>query len=341
MRANAYNCILPRTEKGKHPTMVDLAKIKNLGLWPSTREEIKSTVSKYLGAMPKSAVEPQVKVVDELQTPGYLRRRINYFVDDWSRVSAWLCLPEGKEEVPALLCCHPRVPQGKDQTVGLEGDGALAFAHRYAEMGYITLAPDCVNAGERTSPGREAFDTTNHYKDHPRLPVMGKMLADHMRALSILTETKRVDGARLGVIGHGLGGANALLLAAFDERIQTCVASCAFSRFADDPKAERWIDDDGFALWPTLAGDLEKGTLPFDWEHILALAAPNPTMLLTALNDDVLAKTKSCGKAVKLARRIYKLLGEEQALENVEHRQGRTLNEDLLVRADEWFERWL
>jgi cephalosporin-C deacetylase-like acetyl esterase len=173
------------------------------------------------------------------------------------------------------------------------------------------------------------------------MSLIGKMLADHVHAIDLLCDTKRVDSARIGVAGHGMGGCNALFLASFDERVQACVASCAFTRFADDPHVDRWLADNGFCCLPKLQEAVKTRKFPFDWEHLLGLSAPSPTLLLTALNDTVLSKTRSCEKATKLARNVYRLLGEEEALCNFEHRDGHSVSEEGLAKTDEWFERWL
>ena len=321
--------------------MMNLAKLKGLSEWPKVRGEIESAVLSVLGEMPKERAELQTKVIDEDSFPGYVRRRVSYFVDDWSRVSAWLFVPDGKEEVPGILCCHQTVPQGKDEPAGIEGDANLAFARRYAEMGYVTIAPDCIGAGERVGVGLDPFDTRHFYKDYRKWSAMGKMLWDHVHAMDALCETKRVDPGRIGVIGHSLGGHNALMLAAFDERVQGCVASCGFTRFADDKTPGRWARDEGFVYMPALVEAVKAKKYPFDWEHVLALAAPAPILLITALNDACFSNTKSCEKAAKTARRVYEMLGEPEAIENHEHREGHGMTTELLEVADAWFERWL
>lgn len=321
--------------------MIELGKVSGLAGWRESRAEIEKNAFSLLGPLPKNRVELQTKTVDEDQCSGYTRKRINYFVDEWERVSAWLFVPEEKEEMPALLCCHDMVPQGKDEAAGLEGDPLLSFAQHYAELGYVTLAPDCITAGDRVSSGLAAYDTKSFYKEHPKSSVLGKMLADHIYALDMLSEDKHVDSARIGVVGHGLGGTNALLLAAFDERVQACVASCGFSRFSDDKQAVRWAMQDGFAAVPKLREAIEKKSYPFDWEHVLALAAPTPTLLLTALNDEIFPAAKSCEKAVDAARSIYRLLGAASALDIETHQFGHRMTADTVQSADEWLERWL
>ncbi len=321
--------------------MIDLAKLTSLSDWPAIRTKIEQAVVSVLGPMPKEKVELQTKTIDEMQFSGFVRRRINYFVDEWERVGAWLFIPDRKEEMPGVLCCHDSSPQGKDEAGGLEGDPLLAFAQHYAELGYITLAPDSITTGDRISAGLAPLDTKAFYKDNPKWSAMGKMLFDHMCAIDALCEVKRVDSARLGVVGHGMGAQNALLLSAFDERVQTCVASCGFTRFANDKEPERWLLDDQFVSLPLLKEAVKSKTFPFDWEHVLALGAPSPTLIVTALNDERFTNAKSCEKAVQTAGGIYKLLGASPAVSHYTHNGGHHMTVDALQIADEWFERWL
>jgi len=321
--------------------MINLAKSVNLKDWPGMRSQIETNVKTVLGAMPSERVELQTKTVDELQFPNYVRRRVNYFVDEWERVSAWLFIPERKDEVPGILCCHQQVPQGKDEPAGLEGEGMMAFAQHYAELGYVTLAPDVITAGDRISSGLAAFDTRSFYKDNPKMSALGKMLADHVCAIDVLCEAKRVDSARIGVIGHGLGGHNALLLAAFDERVQACVTSCGFTRFAADKAPERWARDNGFVCLPLLREAIKTRQFPFDWEHILSLIAPCPTLVVASPKDELFSNTQSCEKAVELAKGVYRLLGAQDALHIYTHEDGHRMTPEVLQVCDEWFDRWL
>ncbi len=321
--------------------MIDLSKLKNPLDWIQARKEIESAVMKTMGKLPKERADLQLKVIDEESFAGYTRRRVNYFVSEWERISAWLFLPDRKDQVPAVVCCHSEHPDGKAETAGLTGNRLMALAQHYAEQGYATIAPDSATAGERISPGKDAYDTTNFYKDWPKGSLLGKMMWDYTCALEALGDVPGVDGARMGIIGHGLGGTSALLVAAFDERVQVCVASCAFTRFQDDKQPGRWVQNGDCALLPNLEEAIASKSFPFDWEHVLALAAPTPTLVITALNDDRLANTKSCQKAVGAAKNVYRMLGAENALENWTHSNGRTITVETLDAADEWFERWL
>ena len=86
--------------------MADLKALDELDQWPKLRKKIETSVKSILQMPVNSSVEPQVKVMDEFSDAGYTRRRINYFVDDWSRISAWLLVPDGATEEPAIICMH-------------------------------------------------------------------------------------------------------------------------------------------------------------------------------------------------------------------------------------------
>ncbi|MBX3178995.1 MAG: dienelactone hydrolase family protein [Candidatus Hydrogenedentes bacterium] len=316
--------------------MVDLTALKDAAEWSRARKEILEAVKDVIGQRASNTTDLQLNVVDEDDFPNYVRKRVNYFVDEWTRISAWLFVPNEREEMPAVLCCHQECRQGKNEPAGLEGNGRMAFATHYAERGYITLAPDCITAGERVSSRLQAWDPSLFYADHPQVSLLGKMLDDHARALDVLERERLVDPARIGVIGHGIGGTNALLLAALDGRVQCCVASCGFTRFSTDSGVDRW-----FKFLPGLKSAAESGEYPFDWEHVLALAAPSAVLAITAIGGSGQANPESCAEAVAQVERLYKFVGAPRAIEHFMHDDGDQMTFETLDMADDWFERWL
>ncbi|HIA46457.1 MAG TPA: hypothetical protein EYN96_00460 [Candidatus Hydrogenedentes bacterium] len=322
--------------------MAKLSDLKSLSDWPKMRKSFESSLQTMLGKLPDTSLDLQVKVVDEIEGPGYIRRQIEYFVDEWARISAWLFVPEDSVDCPAIICCHSRTKMGKDEPAGYEGaDPLLAFARHYAELGYVTIAPDCISVGERKFNRLDSFDTSAYYKEKPKLSALGKMVSDYQRCIDALEEVTEVDAARIGTIGHGLGGCNALLLSAVDDRIGAVVASCGFTRFENDSQPDRWLEHDGLSLLPKLKSHIASGKYPIDWEHILALSAPSPTLLITPQNEDLLSSPSSCGIAAEHAQLVYAKLGAGHALENCIHPGDESLPTDQMDLADEWFDRWL
>jgi dienelactone hydrolase len=318
-----------------------LSAVKERGDWPATRQKIEAAIHSLLGKLPKDPIDPQAKIIEEQTLSGVVRRRVNYFVDEWSRITAWMFVPEDEQDCPAILCLHGRTAVGKDECAGIDSDPLYAFAKHYAEMGYVTFAPDAVTFGERLPARGMSMDTRLFYKDNPKLTALGKMLWDHTCCLDVLSEMKEVDPGRLGVIGHDLGAVNALMLAAFDDRIRTTVASSGFTRFDAEPGPDRWAPEEGLVLLPQLREAFETRSFPFDWEDVLALIAPNPLLVASATNDEVLAAPESVGDAVKTAGTVYKMLGASEALEHFAHNGGHAMTIESLETADAWFDRWL
>lgn len=325
----------------KNGAMVDLTKIASLTGWPDTRKELEDLFRKTVRVPKYEDAELQIRVQEENEVNGISRRQIIFFLNDVEMVSGWLFIPEGREETPAILCCHHESIYGKDEAAGLDGEPRLAFAQHYAEMGYVSLAIDMPTVGRRASGKVDPYDTAPFYKEHKELSFAGKMLADHSRALDVFSEIKRVDSTRIGVIGHGLGGLNALLLAAYDDRVQACVTSCGFTRFAIDKKAGLWPGQEQMVLFPDVVKAKKENEIVFDWEHILALAAPTPVQVITSVSNALHSNPKSCKKVTDLASKVYKLLGASGALDYFPHYDGYTVMPETLEVADEWFERWL
>ena len=321
--------------------MAGLAKVADLSAWPDTRKSIGTAIKGVLGSVPKRSTDLQVKTIDELDCGSYVRKRVNYFVSEWERVSAWLLEPNHTDDRPGVVCCHDTFRGGKEEPAGLAGDPMLAFAKYYAERGYTVLAPDCVTAGERISSGLSAFDTTSFYKEHPRMSALGKMLFDHMRGLDVLETLSTVDPSRLGVIGHGLGGTNSLLLAAMDERVHACVASGALTDFDPESEHGKWAGELNLNLLPKFTLAQQKGEEPFTWAEVIAMVAPNPTLIVAGDGDPRCIPLKSCEAAVKEASSVFKMLGAGMAISCESHPDGSEVTWDVIASADDWFDRWL
>ncbi|MEN6302839.1 MAG: dienelactone hydrolase family protein [Armatimonadia bacterium] len=284
--------------------------------WPAKRRDIIRRLEPLLGEMPAEAPPLRPQVLGQTDEPKYLLQKVEYRVEAGETCRAWLLMPRPlAHRQPAIVCCHQRVERGKDELAGVQGHRQLALAKELAGRGFVCLAPDCLTAGERVYPGRGAFEATPYYEQHPSSSLMGKMLWDHQRALDFLCMLDAVDSDRLGVIGHGLGGQNAIMLAAFDHRVKVAGASCAYAPFAADEKPERWGD-----YLPGLKGYFERGEHPpFLWVEALALLAPRAFHYTYALEDSVYPAGRAVAEDMLKLGRLYDLLGCRQKFIYHEH----------------------
>src|SRR5207248_10006719 len=133
-----------------------------------------------------------------------------------------LFIPAGeRHRRPAIVCLHQTVAIGKEEPAGLGGKENLHYALELARRGFVTLAPDYPRFGD--------YHVDPYSMSYVSATMKG--IRNHRRAVDLLTSMPEVDAHRIGVIGHSLGGHNALFLATFEPRIAAVVTSCGFTSF--------------------------------------------------------------------------------------------------------------
>ena len=279
--------------------------------WPAKRRDILARLHSAMGQPPETVVPLAPEVLSQEDMGAYILQKVRYQVEPGERCPAWLLLPKPlSHRQPAVLCCHQMVPQGKDEPAGISGCRGLALARELVGRGYVCLAPDALTAGERVCPEGEPFDLRQFHERHPNWSALGKMLWDHQRGLDFLCMLDAVDSDRLAVIGHSLGGGNAIILGAFDHRIKITAASCAYS--PSETQAQR-CRQSWFNYLPARRESLtERESLPFAGVELLALLAPRPFHYSYALEDQCFAGSDAVSVDMTKLGRLYDLLGCRQ-----------------------------
>jgi dienelactone hydrolase len=219
----------------------------------------------------------EVRVLEEVKLDHYVRRKILFRSPDGDFIPAYLLLPDGPGKHAAMLCLHQTTPIGKDEPAGLGGKPNLRYAAELAERGYVALAPDYPSFGDYTY----AFDQPNY--------VSGTMkgIANHMRAVDLLVSLANVETKGIGVIGHSLGGHNALFLTAFDQRVRAVVTSCGFTSLAKymHGNLKGW---DQKRYMPLIGERYHNSPVevPWDFPDILGAIAPRAIFINAPLHDD-------------------------------------------------------
>ncbi|MBU7014234.1 MAG: dienelactone hydrolase family protein, partial [Theionarchaea archaeon] len=257
--------------------------IDTVGQWEKNREDIRERLHRTLGFSPEPRKTRDLVVLDEEHLEHYRRQRISYTAMQ-DRITAYLLIPSPLEKpAPAVVAMHQTVNSGKNEVVALDGCTDFAYGHDLAERGYIVLAPDYLTAGERVSPGESPFDSAEFYKRYPEWSIVGKNMEDSMAAVDILCTVGGVDPKRIGVIGHSLGGHNAMFAMAVDHRIQACVSNCGMSLFSEEELRMEWSLEDGYIYIPALRRYfLENLEPPFDIHEVAALIAPRPFLNISS-----------------------------------------------------------
>lgn len=279
----------------------------------------------------------------------YMRRLITYKVEADESVPAWLLTPKGiapERGWPAILAIHQHGGQydlGKSELVGLVGDAQYAYGRDLCQRGYVVLCPDMLCFEERR-PSEEAIQRGNGRLDgldYERFEftkrlisgscLQTKYLHDLSCALDLLTSLPNVDSARLGAIGHSLGGQETLWLTWYDPRVTAAVSSCGFSLM-------RTIVRDG--INHNFAAYVPDMLAVGDVDTLVADLASRP-FLLTAGESDPIFPIDGVRTLVEHAQQAYGQQNAAERFQTLLFPGGHSFPDDVKALAYEFLDCWL
>jgi len=311
--------------------------------WEQQRKDIKERLFSTIGTPPvnrnTSAIEVQNKEILE----NYVRSKITYCVGAEETITAYLLTPKEMEnQGPAILALHQTVRSGKDEVVGLDGHQDYAYGHDLAEKGYIVLAPDYLTAGERVYPNKESFDSGPFYEQYENWSIVGKNLEDTKSAVDVLHSLEYVDKNKIGIIGHSLGGHNAIFSAALDDRIKVAVSNCGFSVFSEEEERLEWSLEEGYIYIPKLRKFfLENIDPPFELHEVAALIAPRPWLNISAYYDMAYGNQGFLAEVGTLLYQVFSLYDASNSFGYYMHGNNHSFPKSARSLSYEWLDRYL
>lgn len=301
------------------PPGLDAEEVASGGDWAQQRAQILEGMQMAMGKLPgrKDLLPVTVKITDSLISQKYTRYTIRMTVAENEFLPAYLYLPPAKEsagQIAAMLVLHGTGDLGKRLVDGESPLRNRALARELAERGYVVIAPDYPGMGDLIG-----YDFDNDRYESATMAA----IFNHMRCVDLLQSLPQVDPARVGVIGHSLGGHNAMFVAAFDTRMKAVVSSCGWTLMDYYDIGEEaslkyggrlgpWAQD---KYMPLLRDkyQLDAGKIPFDFDGVIAALAPRPFFSNSPLNDanfDV----EGVRKGIASARKVYRLFNAEDKL---------------------------
>lgn len=279
--------------------------------WGKRRKEILEGMQQAMGPLPDRThlVDFDIKVVDVKKGDGYTRQTISFTTEPGDRLSALLYIPDitkkGKR-VPGMLALHPTGEKGK---LIVAGEGPLEnrqYGLELAQRGYVVICPDYLSFGDSKDYD---FDNDQY--------VSGTMkgIFNHMRCVDLLQSLDFVDPNQIGVIGHSLGGHNAMFVGVFDQRLKVIVSSCGWTPFHDyyGGDIKGWTSPRYMPRLRDVYG-LDPDKVPFDFYEIIAALAPRPFFSNSPLHDENF-DVAGVRKGIFEASKIYRLLDAEKNLQ--------------------------
>ncbi len=311
------------------------------------RAAIRKKMEKAMGPLPGAdrKVPLDAKAVEEeVKLDGYSRRTVTFATEKGDRVPAYLLIPNavvnpdrkgGGAKAPAMLCLHQTTAIGKGEPVGLGGKESLHYALHLVQRGYGCLAPDYPSFGDYKYDFQAAFKRGDY--------ASGSMKAiwNNMRAVDYLQSLPEVDGERIGVIGHSLGGHNAMFTAAFDERLKVVVSCCGFCSFAKyyGGNLKGWTSD---RYMPRIASEFlnDPKKMPFDFTDVVTSFAPRAFLAVAPEKDNNFA-VSGVRDVIAAAEPAYKALKAEDKLKAIYPDAGHDFPADARKTAYEFIDKQL
>ncbi|MGV8880328.1 MAG: alpha/beta hydrolase [Sphingobacteriaceae bacterium] len=272
-----------------------------------------------MGPLPTFSDLPDmdIEIIDELKEELYTRLNITFTVAKNERASAYLYVPlKGKtNKLPAMIALHPTGIMGKKI---IDGQGPLinrAYAKELAQRGYVVIAPDYPGFGDL----KDYDFRTDRYQSGTM-----KAIFDNMRCVDLLLARKDVDENKIGVIGHSLGGHNAIFTGAFDKRLKVIISSCGWTLmdYYNLEKGGAGNNSGALSPWsqqlymPLLRDifNLDIRKIPFNFDEVIAALAPRAFFSNSPLNDNNF-NVDGVKNGIAEVSEVYHFLGLKDKLE--------------------------
>ena len=321
--------------------------IKDFAEWKTAA---RAKVLECMMTPPKQAESYDCQVIGEERRDGYTARKILFNVNAYSRITAYLLIPDGKGPFPAVNMLHDHgghlyigkekmvrpfdvdtaVVNDADRWVEKLYDGQYAGDY-FARNGYVVFSVDAPMWGER---GREeGVDRSKYDIICGNMMMLGRDLSafmtyDDITGTEFLASLPEVDKSRIGCMGCSMGAYRAWMLAALSDKIAAAASICWMTvtdvqMSVKDKKREYG----GFAnCIPALRQWL-------DYPHIASIACPKPMLFINGTRDH-LFPVDGTRSAFSAMHDVWRSQNVDSALEtelwDVPHSCGKALQQRAL-----------
>ncbi|MCD8185880.1 MAG: dienelactone hydrolase family protein [Rikenellaceae bacterium] len=310
-----------------------------------------------------SALPPQapfdLQIVDSEQREGYTVHKIEFNVSAYSRVPAYLAVPQGQGPFPAIVLLHDHGAEffiGKEKMIrpfNVEESvaeraqewAAACYGGQFtgdwlAGQGYVVLAVDALFWADR---GRQ--EGVNFYDGQQALAAnlfqlgmtwTGIITADDMRSVDLLESLPFVDGQSIGAAGFSMGAHRAWMLAAASDKVAVTAAICWMNttRGLMTPQNNQLKGGSSFSmLLPGIRNWL-------DYPHVASIACSRPMLFFNGTQDK-LFPVEGVKEAYAVLRRTWQ---DQQAEEHLVTRLWdlpHTFNVAMQQEVGLFFDRYL
>ena len=337
--------------------------IRNFKKW---KKAARTKVFECMMTPPKAAAAWDMEVLGEEQRDGYKAQKIAFNINAYSRITAYLLIPDGKGPFPTVNALHDHgahlfigkekmvrpffTPEEQDapakQALCQEIlDDADAWARQLydnqyvgdylAKHGYVVFSADAPMWGERGR--KEGVDRNKYDLIAGNMMMLGRDLSafmtyDDISSTEFLASLPMVDAKRIGCVGCSMGAYRSWMLSALSDRIKAGASICWM--ITTDAQLTRRFgrkENGGFAnCIPGLRQYL-------DYPHIASLACPKPMLFINGTKDK-LFPVPGVKDAFSEMHKVWKSQGADNLLDtelwDILHSCGLKAQEKMLEFLD-------
>ena len=276
--------------------------IETTGAWEKRKGELKELFQHWiLGTIPPPPENLEAEILEERdEGPAQVRHvELRFGPGQKARLRAEFLIPPGDGPFPVFMTQHNH----------------RAWALIALRRGYLA----CVYSGADSQDDTDSF--LEAYPEYEWSRLMRRAWAAS-RCIDYLETEPRADTGKIAITGHSRNGKQSLMASAFDERIAVVISSSSgaggslATRCFSEPHFGEGIESITlrFPDWfhPRLrffVGHEDK--LPVDLHELVALSAPRPCLISSALNDDC-ESAWAAEQTYHLVKPVYELYGAEE-----------------------------
>ncbi|WP_298074508.1 alpha/beta hydrolase family protein [uncultured Bacteroides sp.] len=338
-----------------YPLAWGKAKEKDFAKWKAQARHVLAECTQNIQPAPKAYA---MEVTDREQREGYEACKIRFNLSEWSRVPAYLLVPEGKGPFPAIVLLHdhgahfsigkekmvrpfhvaPEVMEDADKWAKQCYDGQYVGGY-LARHGYVVLTVDALFWGERGRKEGASYEAQQALASN--FLQMGAswgafINVDDMRSAEFLASLPFVDKERVGSLGFSMGAYRSWMLAAMTDVVRASASVC-------------WMNTTEHLM--TLTNNQNKGGSAYamlipglrrylDYPHVASLACPKPTLFFNGTRDK-LFPVEGVKDAYQEMEIVWKSQGASDRLVTKLWDEKHFFSKEMQKETLEFFDRWL
>lgn len=342
-------------QKLNYPMAYENSGIKKFSKW---KKEARDLVYDLMQIIPDAPQSWDMEVLEVEKREGYEARKIMFNVSEWSRVPAYLLVPEGNGPFPAVLMLHDH---GAHFTIGKEkmvrpfnvSEEIMADADKwtvacydsvyvgdyFAQNGYVVLSVDALFWGERGRKEGANYDIQQAMASN-FLQMGGSWGAliniDDVRSAEFLASLPFVDSKKIASLGHSMGGYRSWMVSALTDVVSASVAVCWFAT-TDGLMTMKNNQAKGGSSYSMIIPGLRRY---MDYAHVAALACPKPALFFNGKNDK-LFPVESAEEGYEILRKTWKSQKADDRLVTKIYDEKHYFNRAMQKASLDFLNQWL